>query len=110
MFQRLAKGMKDGALAIALRAFLNERLKEFGEVLECDVDTGRSRISVRALLKGERDPLTVAVERYELTTEDEQLYATLRSFSSSRPWVSLLLTKVLTGRRYKLPGAVARLL
>lgn len=110
MLERLAKGMKDVGLAIALKAFLNDRLRDFGEVLDCEIDTGRSRISVRTLLKGERDPLTVSVERYELAMEGEQLYATLRSFSSSRPWVSLLLSKVMTGKRYKLPGAVARLL
>lgn len=110
MLQRFAKGMKDGALGIALKAFLNERLKEYGDVLDCEVDTGRGRISIRAHLRGDRDPITATVERYELVTEGESVFATLQTFSSSRPWLTLLLGKLFTGKRYKLPNAVAGLL
>lgn len=110
MLGKLAKGMKDGALGLALKAFLNDRLNEYGEVLECSVDTGKGRIAVRALLKGERDPINAAVERYELTREGEAVYATLRTFSSSRPWLTLLLGKLFTDKRYKLPSAVGSLL
>lgn len=110
MLGKLAKGMKDGALGIALKAFLNDRLHQYGEVLDCVVDTGKGRISVRAMLKGEKEPINAAVERYELEREGEALYATLRTFSSSRPWLTLLLGKIFTGKRYKLPSAVGSLL
>lgn len=110
MLGRIAKGMKDGALGLALKAYLNDRLSDYGEVLDCSVDTTKSRISVRALLKGERDPINVAVERYELTREGERVYATLHAFSSSRPWITMLVSKVFTGKRYKLPSAVGGLL
>lgn len=110
MLGKLAKGMKDGALGIALKAFLNDRLNQYGDVLDCEVDTERSRIAIRALLKGEREPINAAIERYDLHEEGEQLYATLRSFSSSRPWLTLLLGKLFTDKRYKLPSAVRNLL
>jgi hypothetical protein len=107
---KLAKGVKDGALGLAVKAFLNDRLRDFGEVLDCQVDTGASKITLRAMLKGEKEPITASVERYELEREGNDRYATLRSFSSSRPWLTLLLTKLFTGKRYRLPGAVAGLL
>jgi predicted transcriptional regulator len=110
MLGKLAKGMKDGALGIALKAYLNDRLNAYGEVLDCSVDTGKGRIAVRALLKGEKEAINVAVEKYELAREGEQVFATLRSFSSSRPWLTLLLGKLLTDKRYKLPSAVGGLL
>ena len=110
MLGRIAKGVKDGALGLALRAYLNDRLSHYGEVLDCSVDTGRGRISVRALLKGEKEALTATVERYELVREGDQVYATLRTFSSSRPWLTLLLGKLFTNKRYKLPSGVANLL
>lgn len=110
MLHRIAKGMKDGALGLALKAYLNDRLKDYGDVLDCDVDTARGRISVRAHLRGDRDPITATVERYELVREGELVYATLQSFSSSRQWLTLLLSKLFTGKRYKLPNAVASLL
>lgn len=110
MLRRLAMGMKDGALGIALKAYLNDRLSNYGEVLDCSVDTKRGRISVRAMLKGEKEPINAAVEKYELVREGQNVYATLRNFSSSRPWLTLLLGKLFTDKRYKLPAAVANLL
>ncbi len=110
MFGRLARGVKDGALGMAIKAYLNDRLSEFGEVSECSVDTKKSRIEICAMLKGERDLLNVAVEHYELNWEDDRVYATLKSFSSSRPWVTLLLEKLFAEKRYKLPTAVGAML
>lgn len=110
MLRRIAKGMKNGALGVALRAYLNDRLSQYGEVLDCDVDTDRGRISVRAHLKGEKEALNAAVERYDLVREGDHVYAILRTFSSSRPWLTLLLGKLFTDKRYKLPSAVANLL
>lgn len=110
MLGKIARGMKDGALGVAIKAYLNDQLSEFGEVQECKVDTRRSRIEIRALLKGEKEPVKAAVEQYELSEDGERLYATLRSFSSSRPWLTLLLQKLFTGKRYKLPSAVGKLL
>lgn len=110
MLGALAKGMKDGALGLAIKAFLNDRLKDFGDVVECTVDTGKSRISLKALLKGEKEPITASVEKYELVREGQDVYAVLKAFSSSKPWLTLLLQKLFTGKRYKLPGAVGSLL
>ncbi|MGQ0698741.1 MAG: hypothetical protein ACT4PZ_10925 [Panacagrimonas sp.] len=110
MFGRLAKGLKDGALGLALKHYINDKLGEFGEVLDCTVDSKRARISVRALLKGDKEPTNAAIEQYELTREGDDFYATLRTFSSSRPWLTLLLGKLFKGKRYKLPSAVGSLL
>ncbi|MGH8517480.1 MAG: hypothetical protein ACREUE_08475 [Panacagrimonas sp.] len=109
MLGKLAKSIKDGALGIALKAYVNDRLGDYGEVLDCTVDTAKSRIGVRVLLKGDKEPINAAVERYELSHEGELLYATLRTFSSSRPWLTLLLNKLFKDKRYKLPSAVRNL-
>ena len=55
MLGKLAKSMKDGALGIALKAYVNDRLGDYGDVLECSVDTSKGRISARVLLKGETE-------------------------------------------------------
>lgn len=110
MIASFAKGMKDGALALALKSFLNERLKEYGEALECQVDTKACRLAVRALLKGESEPVNVAVEEYALDKEGDDRYITLKRFSCSKEWVSMLLNKIMVGKRYKLPAAVASFL
>lgn len=110
MLGQFAKGMKDSALALALKSYLNDRLSDYGEVLECQVDTGANRLSIRALLRGEAEPITAAVERYEIERDGEERHIVLKRFSCSRQWIGLLLSQRFAGQRYKLPNAVARLL
>ena len=110
MLKGLARGMKDGALAVSLKAYVNDRLRDYGEIVECSIDTQLSRLTVKAMLKGERDPVTATVERYEIETEGEQRYIKLKQFSSSRTWLTLMLNKLLADKRYKIPTAVGKML
>ncbi|HEX4895730.1 MAG TPA: hypothetical protein VFV11_05305 [Solimonas sp.] len=110
MILKLANSMKDGAIAIGLRSYLNERFGEFGEILDCELDSSSSRFTLHARLKGERDTVSATIERYELEREGERVYIVLKSFSSSRQWLTTLLQKLLAGKRYPLPAAVGKLL
>lgn len=110
MIMKLAKGVKDSAIALAIKSLLNDRLQRFGEILECQVDTGNSRVQLTVHLKGERDALTAAIERYELGRDGDDRTIRLKSFSSSREWLTVLLNERLTDRQFKLPAAVASLL
>ena len=110
MLRSLARGVKDGALAIALKAYVNDKLGAYGEIIDCSVDTDLNRLTVKAILKGERDSVTATIERYELQRDGEDHYIVLKQFSSSRAWLTLLLTQLFSGKRYKLPGAVSKLL
>jgi hypothetical protein len=102
--------MKDSALAMSAKAYLNDRFSEYGEVLDCAIDTRAARLSITALLTGEREPITATVERYALDTEGDERYIVLHDFSSSRQWIGSLLTRLFSGKRYKIPSAVSKLL
>src|ERR1051325_5598904 len=107
---RLMSGVKDSALAVSMKSFLNDRFKDYGEVQDCSVDTRKARIELHMLLKGERQPITAAVERYELKDTPDGRVVVLHSFSSSREWITKLITRFFAGKQYKLPGAVSKLL
>ncbi|MDP3858911.1 MAG: hypothetical protein Q8Q73_14235 [Stagnimonas sp.] len=110
MLGSLMRGAKDGALAISMKAFLNDKLGLYGEVVECAVDTKSNRVTLKAHLKGESQTVTASIERYELEREGEDSYIVLKKFSSSREWLTLMLQRFFTDKRYKLPGAVTKLL
>lgn len=110
MLRSLVRGAKDGALAIALKAYVNDKLGAYGEITDCTVDTETNRLTAKAMLKGERDPVSATIERYEIQREGEDCYIVLKRFSTSRSWLTLLLTKLFADKRYKLPGAVSKLL
>ncbi|MCX7059325.1 MAG: hypothetical protein QE272_02785 [Nevskia sp.] len=110
MLKGLARGVKDSAIAMSLKAYVNDKLSAYGEIVDVSIDTAVSRLTARALLKGERDPVTVTVERYEIETEGEDRYIKLKTFTSSRTWLTQLLNKLLADKRYKIPNAVSKLL
>lgn len=110
MFRNLARGMKDGALAMSLKAFANDRCRAYGEVLDCTVDTRNGKLKLHALLKGEKEPVTATIERYELESEGTDRYIVLKSFSSSREWLTTLLNQFVANKRFKLPDNVGRFL
>jgi hypothetical protein len=110
MLRFLARGIKDGALGLALKSYVNDRLGAYGEVTECTVDTDSGCLTAKALLKGETETVTATIERYEIVKEGEDNYIVLKKFTSSRAWLTLLLNQLFSGKRYKLPGGVSRLL
>lgn len=110
VFGNMTRGIKDGALSLSLKAFLNDRFSEYGEATECKVNTREGRASLTAMMRGEREAVTAVIERYDLEEEGGEHYIVLRKISSSRPWLTTLLTRLLAGKRYKLPAAVNRLL
>lgn len=102
--------MKDGALALGLKRYLNEKFGDYGEILDVSVDTGANRLAIRAHLRGEAQPITATIDRYSLEREGDAVYVALLSFTTSREWLTRLLSRLLSGKRYKIPGAVAALL
>lgn len=102
--------MKDNALAMALKAFISERFAQYGELLDCEVDTRKSQVRVRALLKGETQPIEVCIERYHLDKQGGERQITIQSLSCSREWIGLLLTRFFVNKPYRLPAGVASLL
>lgn len=110
MLGSLARGVKDGALALSLKAYVNDKFKEYGEVVDCSIDTGASRLTAQLMMRGERDPVTATVEKYEIEKDGDERFIKLVKFSTSRAWLTTLLNALFTGKRYKLPGTVSKLL
>ena len=110
MLGALGRGMKDGVLAMSLKALVNDKFGQYGDITDCSIDTKINKVVVQALLKGERDKISITLDRYEIEREGELSFIVLKRFASSREWVALLLNRLLMDKRYKLPSAVTKLL
>ena len=103
-------GLKDSAMSVALKAYLNEKFGEYGDVLDCEIDTAAARMRLHAQLHGEASPVTVSIERYEILRDAEGAFVLLHRFSSSRAWVTTLLNRLFGSKRYAIPAALGALL
>ncbi|MDD3762879.1 MAG: hypothetical protein PHP86_06280 [Nevskiales bacterium] len=106
----MGKAMKDSALSVGLKAFFNDKFGEYGEVQDCTVDTSAGRVRAHVLMRGEREPITIVIERYEIEQEGSHVYFVIRELATSREWITKLLNRVLDGRRFEVPQSVRMVL
>jgi hypothetical protein len=106
----MLKELKDSAMSLALKAYLNDKFSEYGEVLDCEIDTATARISVHALLHGESSPVSAGVQRYEIKKDSQGAFIVLHQLTGSRAWLTTLLNSLFAGKRYAIPSALGALL
>lgn len=106
----VARSVKDRALSLALKTWLNDRFREFGEITDCVLDSDAGSLKLEAMLKGEKEPIVAVLEHFDMEKKGNERVIVLHEFSSSRPWLGALLTRLFAGKRYPLPGAVAAML
>ncbi|MGH8539260.1 MAG: hypothetical protein ACRETW_01975 [Stenotrophobium sp.] len=102
--------LKNSALALALKTYLNEKFRNYGEVLDCEVDTVNGRASLHVRLFGEKEAISAVLERYELERNAAGVFVVLHSLSSSREWLTRLLNLLFAGKRFPIPAAIGALL
>lgn len=107
---RIGKVMKEGALGVAIKTWANDRYGDYGEIREVSVDTKAARIVAKVQMRGERDIITVTVDRYELIEEGAKVFLRITKLTTTREWITLLLNRLLDGRRFELPASVGRIL
>jgi hypothetical protein len=94
---------KDRLISERIKQELNTRIARYGEVLEVKLNTRQRSVQLSIKLKGEPDPITVNVGKYELIKEDTKLSLSVdsQSIGASREWLTLLLQD--QAGRHRLP-------
>ena len=106
----LVTGLKDRALSKGVELALNSRLQRFGKMLSFQLDSQKKTIELEVLLKGERDPLHVTVERYEIVREGAKYYLLAERIVTSREWINTVAESYLAGQRFEIPERYAKML
>ncbi|HPC46413.1 MAG TPA: hypothetical protein PLW83_00090 [Deltaproteobacteria bacterium] len=101
------KDCKDSAVAETIARLASSRIGRYGTIQSVDIDSATRRLRVSLMLDGEREPIAVEAERYEIVTDGGLHYLVLHGVTASRPWAQALLEDLLAGRRIRLPGALA---
>ena len=104
------KKMKDAALSKGLKAAINYKVKEYGEMLKLNLDSGKKQIVLEVMLDGEKEPLEVRVNRYELAEEGGKYYLSLQDVVTSRAWINTVVVQYLEGKRFEIPQEYAKVL
>ena len=106
----MMRRLKDKTLAQGLTLALNARMKRYGEVLRLQIDSKAKSIDIEILLKGEKEPIHIAVNRYEVIEEEGHWYLQAREIVSSREWINAVAESFLAGQRLEIPERYAKML
>jgi hypothetical protein len=98
---------KDNLIAMQLKSYLNDLLKDQGEVLEVKLDTTKKSINGTLKLNSEPEKVLLSVEKYEISKENDKYFLNLHAVTSSH---EELLKKHLTKNRYEIPAIAAQML
>jgi len=99
--------LKDRVTSKAARMHCNQLLARYGTVQDLHIDSARRSMEIVCLLKGETSPITVTVERYEITDAGGEKSVHIEASHCSRPWVQHFLEDHLYGRKFPLPAWAA---
>ncbi len=102
--------IKDRAIAKALSLFIAYKLKGAGKMVQCTIDSTTKSLALKLQLKGEKEPLEVHIDRYELACEGEGSSVRLYGISTSREWIDVLAKEHIEGKPFALPPHIAKIL
>ncbi|SPE51196.1 conserved hypothetical protein [Verrucomicrobia bacterium] len=113
MFRSLAdrfREVKDGAVEMVAKTFLNREIERFGAVMKLEIDSKAKTMWAELALKGETGPIAVKIGRYELVQENGVTAISFQGATCSREWISVVLNEYLADRKFQVPDAVKKLL
>ena len=109
-FKTLLLDGKDKTLSIAVKTAINYKLKELGEMLKFNLDSNTKTIELEILLDGEKEPLEVKINHYEISEENGKFFLVAKDISTSRKWINVVASQYLSGQQFEIPAEFASML
>lgn len=94
---------KDAMASSAAKAYINGRISRYGELQELKIESAGKRMQATCLLHGESAPITVHVDRYEISESGGRRLLHVRSCRCARPWLQNALDDFVVNRAIELP-------
>lgn len=97
MFNNIFNGfkeLKDKGSSYLFKKYANSQIKDFGEMLNIQIDSQNKNISLDVLLKGEIESINVKIEKYEVVRKDDTAYIKFKDIKASREWIEVLIRNV----------------
>jgi hypothetical protein len=102
--------MPDSMIAQSARDYFNRNYSAIGTITSLEINTTQRRASVDLELKGEMQPVHIAIERYELSTSDGKKFIELKEVTASREWIVQLARQCLIGKKFVVPEMLSGIL
>ena len=96
--------VKDSGASGAIQSWLAREMADYGEVLDFKISSADRNAQLHVLLKGEKEPLTVTIESYEISSVGSEDFIIVKGAHASRPWVNAVLRNFLINKKHRIPA------
>lgn len=110
MFSNLSRklrDLKDGATSFALGQWVARKLEPYARMIELKIDSQNKAATLILQPHGEKEPICVEIQEYELINSAESAQIVVRKIKVSRAWMQLLAEQFVLGRPFPLPKEYA---
>ena len=107
---RMFNKIKDKGLSKATQVAINNYVKEFGEVVQLELDSQQKSMEMEIVLNGEVEPLKLKVGEYALIKEKDSYFLKVNKIQASREWINTLSTKYLNGKKFPIAKQYAQII
>jgi hypothetical protein len=98
---------KDKLTSSAAKSYVNDLIKSYGRVEEFSIDSRSRRIEIRCQLDGEKEPIGICIDEYQLERQEGRVFARIVACTASRPWLQAAIRAHLLGRPLEVPPWMA---
>jgi hypothetical protein len=86
-----AKELKDSTISTVVQKTCNYYIKEFGEMLNFQLNSQDKSVTLEVMLKGEKEPLKATIKEYEIIEKNDKAYLRFEDIQTSREWINTVL-------------------
>ncbi len=104
------KKVKDIAVSKGVKVAIGNQIKEYGKMLKFNLNSKNRCIELEVMLDGEIEPVTIIVNKYELSQKDDSHFLTLNDVKTSRAWMDTVVSLYVEGKSFKIPTNYAHML
>ncbi len=77
-----------------VRNGINIKYKDYGKMVNLSIDSENKKIEFEVLLKGEKESVSIIIDKYEIIKKNDDKFIKFNKISVSREWVDVLLENV----------------
>ncbi len=101
---------KDTILSHTIKVVVNKKFKEYGEMLKFNLNSNDKSIDLEVLLAGEKEPLVISIDKYEVIKDGKKSYIKIHHIKTSREWLNRLALQYVKDKRFEVPSEYISLL
>lgn len=82
-------------LEFLVKKYVNSQIKDYGEMLNLNIDSQNKNITIEVLLKGEKENIKVHINKYEIVSKGNNKFIKFNNISASREWIETLIRNII---------------